>query len=164
MTKHSLRTAGCAVAVFALIAAFHAAQTNAGPGAEFNNGSLRGSYALVGNGGANEAASVGVTAFDGAGGASRVLTLNEADPDGTGRLILEIPAVGSYSVNPNGTGTAVFLNELPDGSKIPFHFDFVITRADRRGRGLLADSLHLVQREPGIAAKLVVFDLTRLPN
>jgi hypothetical protein len=55
---------------------------------------------------------------------------------------------------------------LPDGSKLPFSFDFVITDAYASvpRRSPLATKLHMVQREPGIAAKLVVFDLTRLPN
>ncbi len=134
----------------------------------FGAPSLQGSFALVGNGGANEAASVGVTVFDGVGNATRSLVLNEADPDSSGRLILRIPATGSYQVNDDGTGEAVFVNELPDGSKVPFNFDFVVTEAER-GRGgalevLTATKLHMVQREAGIAAKLVVFDLTRLPD
>ena len=132
----------------------------------FSNASLRGSYALVGSGGANEAGSVGITQFDGAGGASRVLVLNEADPNSSGRLILEIPANGQYNVRPNGMGTATFLNELPDGSKVPFGFDFVITEAEQRApkRAVLGTKLHMIQREAGIAAKLVVFDLMRLPD
>jgi len=132
----------------------------------FTNASLSGSYAVVGTGGANDAASVGVTKFDGAGGASRTLVLNEADPNTSGRIILTIPAAGTYAVTPEGMGTAIFINELPDGSKIPFDFDFVITSARRGGpRGaLLAEAIHMVQREPGIAAKLVIFQLTRLSD
>ena len=132
----------------------------------FGDASLNGAYALVGTGGANEAASVGVTHFDGAGGASRRLILNEADPNGSGRLLLTITATRSYQVNPDGTGTAMFLNELPDGTKVPFHLDFVITEAERGGaRGFLfAEKVHMVQREPGIAAKLVIFELTWRPE
>jgi hypothetical protein len=131
----------------------------------FTNGSLRGSYALVGVGGAHEAASVGVTRFDGAGSATRNLVLNEPDPSGDGRILLTIPATGTYEVNPDGTGTAEFLNELPDGSITPFTFDFVITEArPSPGRPHLGLALHMVQREAGIAAKLVTFDLTLLPS
>jgi len=59
-----------------------------------------------------------------------------------------------------------FLNELPDGSKVPFNFDFVITEARQGGaRGaLLAERVHMIQREPGIAAKVVIFELSRLPQ
>ena len=141
-------------------------QAQAGERPGFGNGSLSGSYALVGTGGANDAASVGVTKFDGAGGASRTLVLNEADPNSSGRLILTISATGSYQVHPDGMGTANFLNELPDGSKVPFSFDFVITEARHGGaRGaLLAERVHMIQREPGIAAKVVIFELTRLSD
>lgn len=132
----------------------------------FDNLSLQGSYALVGVGGAHEAASVGLTKFDGAGGAVRTLILNESDPGGNGRLILTIPASGTYEVSPDGMGTARFVNELPDGSLVPFTFDFVITAAQRRGAGRHLDALalHMVQREPGIAAKLVTFTLTRVTD
>ncbi|HSF17522.1 MAG TPA: hypothetical protein VLK65_18405 [Vicinamibacteria bacterium] len=134
--------------------------------ASFDNRSLQGSYALVGVGGAHDAASVGLTRFDGAGGAIRKLVLNESDPDGDGRLILTIAATGTYEVTPHGMGTARFVNELPDGSQVPFTFDFVITEAQSRGSGryLEALALHMVQREPGIAAKLVTFTLTRLTD
>lgn len=164
MPNNLLRVGIGAIATLIVAAGLYNADTAARPGAKFDDGSLRGDYAVVGNGGASEAASVGVTRFDGARGAERTLVLNEQDPNSSGRLILTVPATGSYTVSPDGVGSAVFLNELPDGSRVPFHFDFVITQADRQGSRLLARSLHMVQREPGIAAKLVVFDLTRLPN
>lgn len=159
-----------AVVALSVAAAFSLARlagsTSVQRPASFDNRSLQGSYALVGVGGAHEAASVGLTRFDGAGGAVRKLVLNEPDPDGDGRLILTIPASGTYEVNPTGMGTARFVNELPDGSQVPFTFDFVITEAQSRssGRYLEALALHMVQREPGIAAKLVTFTLTRLTD
>jgi hypothetical protein len=92
--------------------------------------------------------------------------LNEPDPSGTGRTLVSISATGTYTVNPDGTGTAELLNKLPDGTLIPFSFDFVITEARRgeHGRPHLGVALHMVQREAGIAATLVTFDLTRLPD
>lgn len=133
--------------------------------APFANDSLVGAYALVGVGGANEAASVGITRFDGAGALERTLVLNEAGPAGE-RVVLTIPATGSYRVNEDGTGWAVAVNRLPDGSTAEFTFDFVITRAERHGIAHvpIGLALHMVQREPGLAAKLVRFDLTRLPD
>lgn len=162
----SILGAGAILAMTLFGAGLESMSAQAGERHGFNNASLDGSYALVGTGGANDAASVGVTKFDDAGGASRTLVLNEADPNSSGRIILTIPATGSYQVNPNGLGTAMFLNELPDGSKVPFRFDFVITEAQRAGaRGaLLAERVQMVQREAGIAAKLVIFELTRLPQ
>lgn len=45
-------------------------------------------------------------------------------------------------------------------------FDFVITEARRGGAhgSLLAEKVHMVQREAGIAAKLVIFELSRLAD
>ena len=148
------------------VAAFTVTNTLARQPSTYSNSSLAGSYAVVGTGGANEAASIGITTFDGGGGASRSLILNEADPNSSSRLIIEIPATGNYTVGSDGIGTAIFVNELPDGSKIPFHFDFVITKAKRLGSHFspVGTRLHMVQREPGIAAKLVTFDLYRLPE
>ena len=137
----------------------------------FSVASLRGSYALHGVGGANEAASVGITVFDGAGTATRSLVLNAALPP-DGRQLIPITSSGTYTVNPDGTGTAAFENALPNGSTTTFSFDFVITHAlEATSRdsfvwrdALVATEVFMVQREPGIAAQLVTFDLTRLPN
>lgn len=153
---------GAAVVSFSALAGLASSTVSQRTGS-FANESLQGSYALVGVGGAHEAASVGTTRFDGAGGAFRKLVLNEPDPDGDGRLLLNIEATGTYEVYPDGTGAARFVNLLPDGSEIAFTFDFVITEAEPRGSGRFqrALALHMVQREPGIAAKLVTFALTR---
>lgn len=137
----------------------------------FGPASLRGSYALRGAGGPSEAASVGVTTFDGAGTATRSLILNSPLPPDSRKLI-PITSEGTYSVNSDGTGTAIFENLLPDGSTTTFSFDFVVIRAlEGTSRdsfvwrdSLIATEVFMVQREPGIAAQLVTFDLTRLPN
>jgi hypothetical protein len=142
------------------------ATATARPG--FTNASLKGSYALRGTGGANEAASIGVTVFNGNGRATRSLVLNEATPEG--RDVIAIKSDGMYTVNPDGTGTAVLANTLPDGSSVDFSFDFVITQvAGSASTGsfvwresLLGTEVFLMQREPGIAARLVTFELTRL--
>jgi hypothetical protein len=167
MPGSNLVRLGVALLVFAGCAGWSATRTSGAQSrAAFGTASLIGTYALVGVGGAHEAASVGVTRFDGAGSLSRTLVLNEADPQGDGRVILTIPGSGSYTVTPDGSGSAVVVNELPDGSTVQFTFDFVITRAERQGaaRAPLGLALHMVQREAGIAATLVTFDLTRLPD
>lgn len=157
------------VVVLAGVALFFVSSTvgaAAKPG--FTDASLKGSYAPRGTGGANEAARIGVAVFDGAGKTSRSLLLPEAAPEG--RAIISIKATGMYTVNPDGTGTAAFDNTLPDGSMVSFHFDFVVTRvAETASRGsfvwrdsLLGTEVFLMQREPGIAAQLVTFELTRL--
>jgi hypothetical protein len=164
--KHSRRAALLVVAALALAGGLLSSEGASHRRGAFTNRSLIGAYALVGVGGSHDAASVGVTRFDGNGRASRNLVLNEPDPSGTGRMLVSISATGTYTVNPDGTGTAELLNELPDGTLIPFTFDFVITEARPGAHGPphLGLALHMVQREPGIAATLVTFDLTRLPS
>lgn len=130
----------------------------------FDDGSLTGSYALVGAGGAHVAASVGIATFDGEGGASRTLILNEQDPSGAGRTTLRVVGEGNYSVDADGMGTATFVTRFPTGEEFTFEFDFVITQA-RPGGGrsaMLATRVHMIQRETGVAAQLVEFELSRL--
>lgn len=163
-----LAFSGLAVALASGIAFFGSSTATATARPGFTNASLKGSYALRGIGGANEAASIGVTVFDGAGTATRSLILNEATPEG--RDVIAIKSTGMYTVNPDGTGTAVLANTLPDGSSVNFSFDFVITRVTGSAstssfvwrESLLGTEVFLMQREPGIAARLVTFELTRL--
>jgi len=167
-TTHWKKTliAAAAIIVLALAGGRSAwpapAQHGQGP---FAANSLDGAYALVGVGGDHDAASVGITRFDGNGSLERTLVLNEAAPGG-GRTVLSIPGTGAYTVNADGTGWAMVVNQLPDGSTAQFTFDFVITSATRQGvaHAPVGQALHMVQREPGIAATLVTFDLTRLPG
>jgi hypothetical protein len=132
---------------------------------DFSNASLQGSYALVGTGGAHNAGSVGITVFDGKGKATRSLLLNQA-AQGGGREVIPITAAGTYEVNPDGTGSAVLTNVLPDGSAVTFDFDFVITKAlPGHPRGShVAMEVYMMQEQAGIAAELVTFALTRLPD
>ena len=116
---------GLAVVLSGVLVFFGASTAAAGALPGFTNASLNGLYALRGTGGANEAASIGVTIFDGAGKATRSLVLNAAAPEG--REVITITSTGTYSVNPDGTGTALFANSLPDGSSVTFSFDFVIS-------------------------------------
>lgn len=133
--------------------------------AGFTTQSLNGSYALVGTGGARTAASVGIENYDGKGNVTRSLLLNEAGPDEK-RQIIAITGTGTYSVRPNGMGSATITNTLPDGSTFVSDLDFVITHArTRKGEGYkLATEFFSVLRESGIAAPLVTFTLTRLPD
>lgn len=131
----------------------------------FTEASLQGSFAVVGTGGAHRAASVGTTRYDRRGRVTRSLVLNAPDGEG-GRKTTKITATGTATVNADGTGFEKLTNTLPDGSTFTATFDFVITeaKANERSGARIATRLYLVQREPGIAADLVVFDLTRLSD
>jgi hypothetical protein len=133
--------------------------------AAFTNASLQGQYALVGMGDGNVAASVGVNNFDGQGNVKGGLTLN-APGTGQSRTIVKLISVGTYAVNADGTGTATMTHTLPDGNTFTENFDFVITQAtlDLASTTKRATEVFLVQREPGIAAKLVTFVLKGIPE
>lgn len=140
-------------------------EAQAGQSRPFTNASLYGQYALVGTGGDHAAASIGIENYDGQGGVTRFLILNELDQEGK-RKVIRISGQGTYSVQSNGMGQATIINTLPNGSSFTSHLDFVITQAGAAGpKGVkLATEVHSILREPGIAAPLVVFKLTRLPE
>jgi hypothetical protein len=131
----------------------------------FTNASLQGQYAVVGTGGNHTAASIGIDTYDGQGTLSRSLVLNERQADQT-RKVVPITGQGTYRVQPNGMGTATIVNTLPDGSTFTSHVDFVITRATTANTAdqKVATEVFVILRETGIAAPLVTFVLTRLPD
>lgn len=135
------------------------------PQTPFTDASLHGHYALVGTGGNHTAASVGIETYDGQGNVTRTLILNELDADHI-RKVVRITGQGTYRVQPNGMGTATIVNTLPDGSTFTSHLDFVMTQATPANTydEKVATAVFAVLRETGIAAPLVTFVLTRLPD
>ena len=133
----------------------------------FTKASLDGQFALVGTGGDHTAASVGIETYDGRGNVTRSLVLNELDADHK-RKVVTINGQGTYHVQPNGMGIATIVNTLPNGSTFTSHLDFVITQATTTTTNTSdvkrATALFAILREPGIAAPLVTFTLTRLPD
>jgi hypothetical protein len=135
------------------------------PQTPFTDASLHGQYAVVGTGGSHTAASVGIEIYDGQGNVTRTLVLNERDADRT-RKVVRITGQGTYRVQPNGMGTATIVNTLQDGSTFTSHLDFVITQATpaNTNNEKVATEVFSILRETGIAAPLVTFVLTRLPD
>jgi hypothetical protein len=131
----------------------------------FTTASLHGQYAVVGTGGNHIAASVGIETYDGQGNVTRTLLLNERDADHT-RKVVSITGQGTYHVQPNGMGTATIVNTLPDGSTFTSHLDFVITQATPTNTDdeKVATAVFAILRETGMAAPLVTFVITRLPD
>jgi hypothetical protein len=158
---------GCRLALMGVLALslllFRPAQGQ--PQRPFTNASLHGQYALVGTGGNHTAASIGIETYDGEGNLSRTLVLNEPAA-GRNRKGVTITGQGTYRVQPNGMGTATIVNTLPDGSTFTSHLDFVITRATAASPRdeKVATEVFSILQETGIAAPLVTFSLTRLPD
>jgi hypothetical protein len=61
-------------------------------------------------------------------------------------------------------GTTTIVNTLPTGSTFTSHLDFVITQAIADDDEKVATEVFAILREAGIAAPLVTFVLTRLPD
>ena len=131
----------------------------------FTQASLQGQYAVVGSGGNHTAASIGIETYDGQGNVTRILILNEPDANQT-RKVVRLTGQGTYRVQPNGMGTATIVNTLPNGSTFTSHLDFVVTRATtaKAHDEKLATEVVAILRETGIAAPLVTFVLSRLPD
>src|SRR5688572_8106039 len=65
------------------------------PSKSFNQASLKGQYALVGTGGNDTAASIGIEVYEGQGNVTRTLILNEPNADGE-RNVVTITGQGTY--------------------------------------------------------------------
>jgi hypothetical protein len=100
---------------------------------EFTVGSVRGSYGFswdgtvgAGTSGAVPAAAVGLLVADGEGNfteAVRTLTVNGS--------VSRQTATGTYTVNPNGTGSAVLHVNFGAGPLVTETFEFVIVKGGR---------------------------------
>ena len=129
--------------------------------------SLQGSYAYVNNNGG--VASFGPMIFDGKGG----LTLKDkvnlpcASPGiGCVRSIADLTGVGTYTVNPDGTGVATITFTESDGTvrKPDDVFDFMISETTKKGRTLLATQVFAADRAGGLAGQLVAPTWTRISD
>ena len=126
-----------------------------GPEGGFSVASLSGSYASSGKADGFLSRSIGVTTFDGKGGVKRFVSINARD--GSGRKIILLTSVGTYTIDSSGLGTIFLENTLAGGVKTLVTYDFVIAKSSRGGTkgALQADEVTGIQREAGITASLV---------
>ena len=81
------------------------------------------------------------------------------------RAIVDIVGVGTYTVDPDGTGVATFAFKNADGTNIGTEdYDFVITAATRNGRKLLATQVFAADRSGGLARQLVAPTWSRVSD
>jgi len=93
--------------------------------------SLQGSYAAIGNYGANVAIALATRNYDGNGNLTGAYIVNEptaGSATGARTLTTGLQA-GTYTVNCNGTGKIYRIVTLADGSKANQVDDFVITKS-----------------------------------
>jgi len=114
----------------------------------FSEESLSGSYASSGR--------AGGTTFNGRGGVERFVSINAAADDG-GRKLIYVVSTGTYTVGDDGIGEIEFTNAFSSGNTSVVHYDFVISKSSRGGRGgsIQANEITGIQREPGVTASPV---------
>ena len=132
----------------------------------FTMASLRGSYAYVNNNGG--VASFGPMRFDGQGGLTlkdRVnLPCSEPAPS-CARVITDLTGDGTYTVNPDGTGTATITFTLSDGTVFSTDtFDLMISETTKKGKTLLATQVFAASQAGGLAGQLVAPTWTRIAD
>jgi hypothetical protein len=151
-----------------------AAHAQAQPTACYTLASLQGSYAVIVNYAVDVAIGLQAQYLDGNGTLTRTGVLNQpVVGSATGaRTVGTVSAVGTYTVNCDGTGTMTRLVTKPDGSTAPAVDDFIITSATLtlvggKGWQFIATTIVDAQRDPSVILPGGVFVTrvhTRLPD
>jgi hypothetical protein len=131
--------------------------------------SLQGSYAVIGNYGANLAIALGRRQMDGNGNLTGTFLVNEPTPGSpTGaRTLVTGTQAGTYTVNCDGTGVVNRTTTLSTGAVSHGTDDFIITGAIVKNGQLIATALVDAQRTPSAIVPGGVFltrTWTRLPD
>jgi hypothetical protein len=133
---------------------------------EYSLESLRGDYAAVATYGGNTARALGTQTLDGVGNLKGSAIVNQPGPDGT-RTVVSITFTGTYSVNSDGTGIMSLVITLPNGTTANATENFVITKATRKDRVLIATEIIDAQEQPSTVIPGGVFvthTYTRRPD
>jgi hypothetical protein len=109
----------------------------------YTNHCFRGRYGFSVIYGANAAIGLGIAEADGKGN----FVAKQATNVGGGN-VLPMSIVGTYSLNPDGSGTASVTITMPDGSRQAGNFYYVVLQAVRADSGLLAVDLQGMTVEP----------------
>ena len=125
----------------------------------FSTASLVGAYSTQEQGDGSVSAGLGIVRYDGAGKTTRRVLVNAPAANGS-RRILVFESEGTYSLNPDGTGTATYTNMISGGGTTTVTFDLVVTGTQStwspgRGGHRTATELFAVQRDAGVTVSLV---------
>lgn len=135
----------------------------------FTLASLQGSYAFIGNYGANVAIALGQRYLDGNGNLTGTAIINEPTAGSTtgARTITTATQAGTYTVNCDGTGQFNRILTAADGTKSNQVDDFVITGEIVQDGQLIATTIVDAQEVPSAIVQGGVFLTrvhTRLPD
>jgi hypothetical protein len=154
-------------ALFIFTGFLGAPAAHAQPPVCFNLQSFQGSYAVIGNYGANVAMALGTASYDGSGNLTAALLVNEPTTGSTtgARTLVNVTQTGTYTVNCNGTGQ---INRITtaNGVSTAQVVDFVITGAIVQPGQLVATTITTAQETPSAIVAGGVFltaTQTRLP-
>ena len=114
---------------------------------KFTLASVCGDYGAVAAYGANIARALGTEKMDGKGSLTGAAFVNQPGPNNT-RTITNIGIAGTYTVNPDGTGSMFLKITLPDGSMGSVTEDFVITKAKVVDGIAIATEIQDAQEQP----------------
>lgn len=95
---------------------------------QYTLASVCGDYAAVATYGANVARALGHEVMDGRGKLTGSAIVNQPGPNDT-RAIASIGLAGTYTVNPDGSGSMVLTVTLPGGMTASVTEDFIITKS-----------------------------------
>ena len=147
------------VILLAILVSWPAVGAESREGNGFSTASLVGAYSVQEQGDGSVSAGLGVVRYDGAGKTTRRVLVNAPGANGS-RRILVFESEGTYSLNPDGTGTASYTNMISGGGTTTVTFDLVVTGTQStwspgRGGHRTATELFAVQREAGLTVSLV---------
>ena len=128
--RSPLQNAACILASLAAIPGAAFAQQEHGPQThgKYTLASVCGDYAAVATYGANVARALGHEEMDGHGKLTGSAIVNQPGPNDT-RAITSIGLEGTYTVNPDGSGSMILTVILPGGMTASVTEDFIITRS-----------------------------------
>jgi hypothetical protein len=135
----------------------------------FTVASLQGSYAVIGNYGANVAMALVAQYLDGNGNLTRNAVVNQPTAGSTtgARTLTTTTNTGTYTVNCDGTGTFTRVVTQANGSTSTVVDDFAITAAIVKHGQLIATTIIAAQQTPSVVVPggiFVTFVHTRLPD
>jgi hypothetical protein len=134
-------------------------------GAVFSNVSLQGAYAAINSDGTGLTGAAGSFTADGNGNVASSWMMNMPTPSGS-RLVFPVTGAGTYTLNPNGTGTWNGTATRPDGMTEQWSGDMIVTQAEQVGSVTLVTELFIIAREPDpVTGKAAVTSVSkRLPD
>ena len=154
-----MRGINCSVIFSAMLVSSMALSAQSRERYSFSTASLTGAYSTQEQGDGSVSAGLGVVRYDGTGKTTRRVLVNAPAENGSRRTLV-FESEGTYSLNPDGTGTATYTNIISAGGMTTVTFDLVVTGTQStwspgRGGNRTATELFAVQREAGVTVSLV---------